>query len=187
MSEQLIAFHGKASVKKKYVDRVKEHKRLDQISKGVYWSEKDGKIKGCAVGCTLERTNIDLQIHRQYEIELGLPEWLAILEDRIFENLPDAESKEWPVKFLEAIPVGKKINEKVLSKFMVILMLDKKHGNITRAGEFKDVEAAIKQVAKLHKKQSVVQNAERSWWFQVAKTKKEIGVGDVVSWKGEDK
>ena len=60
---------------------------------------EDGK--GCAVWCTL-----DAYSHERYPIELGIPEVLAYLEDRLFEGMPVANAMEWPAKFLAAVKVG---------------------------------------------------------------------------------
>jgi hypothetical protein len=96
MSE-LLSFHNSQAIKDKYVARVKAHQEADNIIQGQGWYEG----KGCAVGCTLEN-----YAHSQYPVELGLPEWLAHLQDAIFEGLPRAEAKAFPLQFLEAIPVG---------------------------------------------------------------------------------
>ena len=95
-------FHGKQEVKDRYVNRVKAHEKADKIIKGKYWENG----KGCAVGCTIESDD-----HSKYETELGVPEWLAKLEDSIFEGLPNDEAMKFPVEFLEAIPIGVDENE----------------------------------------------------------------------------
>lgn len=98
----MLSFHGKQETKDFYLARVKAHRIADRIIQGTGWKEQDdGVFRGCAVGCSLE--NYD---HSKYPVELGLPEWLARLEDRIFEELPKDEAMEWPEKFLSAIPVG---------------------------------------------------------------------------------
>jgi hypothetical protein len=96
-TETLRAFHGDPAVKAKYMARVEAHRRADEIIQGKGWS--DGK--GCAIGCTLD--NYD---HSRYPIELGLPVWLAHLEDAIHEGLPLEDAKRWPGQLLEAIPEG---------------------------------------------------------------------------------
>jgi hypothetical protein len=93
----MLSYHGDPAIKAKYLTRVREHARLDHLVQGTGW---DGG-RGCAVGCTL-----DAYDHRRYPIELGLPEWLAHLEDRIFEELPWEDARTWPERFLNAIPVG---------------------------------------------------------------------------------
>jgi hypothetical protein len=93
----MLSFHGKQEIKDKYLNRVIKHRELDNIIQGIGWENG----KGCAVGCTLENYN-----HSRYPMELGLPEWLARLEDKIFEELPKEKAMLWPERFLDAIPVG---------------------------------------------------------------------------------
>ena len=102
MSNQqtLRAYHGDPAIKAKYIDRIRAHRAAEHLTQGIGW-ESDGLTRGCAVGCTLE--NYD---HSLYPIELGLPEWLAHLEDCIFEGLPTDLAQAWPESFLEAITPG---------------------------------------------------------------------------------
>ena len=72
----MIAFHNDPTIKEKYLSRVTEHERADEIVKGQYWENG----KGCAVGCTIHSGN-----HAAYETELGIPRWMARLEDCISE------------------------------------------------------------------------------------------------------
>ena len=106
------AFHNDEVVKQKYLKRVDLHIKADNLIRGTGW--KSGR--GCAVGCTLE--NYD---HKLYESELGIPEWLARLEDTLFENMSLKKSKTWPKVFLETINVGAYL-EKVKVPFIVFLM-----------------------------------------------------------------
>jgi hypothetical protein len=99
---ELLSFHGKQVVKDFYVNRVNEHAKADEIVKGYYW--KGGK--GCAVGCVIYSSR-----YEDYETELGLPAWLAALQDTLFENLPNGYAKKFAVDFLVAIPVGKNLNK----------------------------------------------------------------------------
>lgn len=91
------AFLNDPKIKTKYLARVKAHRVADEIIKGKYWENG----KGCAVGCTIHSSN-----HAAYETELGIPEWLARVEDTVFEGVSSTYSKTWPEKFLKAIPVG---------------------------------------------------------------------------------
>ncbi len=106
------AFHGDNEVKKKYLDRVTAHRKADEIVKGQYW--EDGK--GCGIGCTIHSGD-----HAEYEPLLGIPEWLAHLEDRIFEGLPNDRAKFWPEQFLEAIPIGVEL-DKVKGPFLIFVL-----------------------------------------------------------------
>ena len=93
------AFLNQPEVKEKYLARVNAHVRADELIHGTYWK----KGKGCAVGCTVETSN---EPHLRYEVELGIPSWLAYLEDSMFENMSNGEAQTWPTRFLQAIPVG---------------------------------------------------------------------------------
>jgi hypothetical protein len=91
------AFHGDPAIKERYLARLKAHHAADEIIQGTGYNG----THGCAVGCTLNQYD-----HRAYENELGLPRWLAHLEDRIFEGLPPVAAQRFAVDFLEAVPVG---------------------------------------------------------------------------------
>ena len=140
---ELLSFHNDSIVKEKYLNRVIAHAKADEIIKGTYWEEG----KGCAVGCTIHSDS-----HKAYEKELGLPEWLARLEDTIFEGLPNKDAKVFPQQFLEAIPIGKNLN-KVKWQFCIFVLKE----NIERvllleiSDELKkEVIDAIKACLKLH-------------------------------------
>lgn len=113
-------WHGDINLKNKILTQLQAHYDADEIVKGQYW--EDGK--GCAVGCTIHSSN-----HALYESEFGIPEWLAKLEDSIFEGLENKLAKEWPLRFTSAIPEG--ITEEQLKlvkwKFLLFLMEENKH------------------------------------------------------------
>lgn len=131
------AFHGSQEVKDKYLARVRKHAELDHLIRGTGWTGE----KGCAVGCTLEAYN-----HKAYETELGIPEWLAHLEDAMFERMSEAKSRTWPEVFLQAIPVGADL-EPVIVKF-VTMVLDRALLRFDHA-KYPDVKAGIDRVRRL--------------------------------------
>ena len=106
------AFHNDPKLKEFYISRVRHHRELDNLVQGSGWDNG----KGCAIGCTLE--NYD---HNQYEKELGVPEWLARLEDTIFEGLPKKEAMLWPERFLSAVRVGDDL-ERVKTPFLIYIL-----------------------------------------------------------------
>ncbi len=106
------AFHNDQAVKDKYLARVKAHREIDNLVQGTGW--KNGK--GCAVGCTLESYD-----HAAYETELGIPEWLAHVEDKIFEGLDKETAMMWPERFLAAIRPGADL-DKVKALFLVYVL-----------------------------------------------------------------
>lgn len=99
--------------KKDFIKEIKWHQEQDKIVQGTYGNEVDGtSFRACAVGCSihsinrLKGTEYDTSTHKLYETELGIPEWLARLEDTIFEGLPAELAKQWPLRFSRAIKVG---------------------------------------------------------------------------------
>jgi len=109
---KLLSFHNDKKIKEKYVNRLQAHAEADEFIKGQYWENG----KGCAVGCTIHSSQ-----HDAYETELGIPEWLARLEDSIFEGLGNGQAKEFAVDFLLAIPVGVNL-EPVKWKFCAFIL-----------------------------------------------------------------
>ena len=109
----LTAYKGDAKLKTIFVEEVEKHRKLDSIVQGTY-GHQNGTWKGCAVACSLRSLAIidgeplveEYSNHKDYESKLGIPEWLARLEDTIFEGLPIEEAKKWPTQFAKAIPVG---------------------------------------------------------------------------------
>ena len=93
----MLSFHNDQAIKDFYIARLVAHRDADELIKGIGWTGG----KGCAVGCTLHAYN-----HKAYEDELGIPEALARIQDRLFECLPDRLSQQWPIRFLQSIPVG---------------------------------------------------------------------------------
>jgi hypothetical protein len=142
----LLAFHNDPEIKAKYLARVKAHRKADEIVKGQYWERRDGKFRGCAVGCTLHSSD-----HSAYEAELGIPTALAYLEDTIFENLPMDMALEWPERFLSAPKPGADLKF-VVNRFLIWLLTDSTNGVIRFAGGHPGVEASIRAVAALHER-----------------------------------
>src|ERR1044072_3147081 len=99
-------------LKEDFVAEVKKHQEADQIIQGTYGKGSGKSWKGCAVGCSIRSLNnlkgkkYSTGDHKVYETELGIPEWLARLEDTIFEGLPVEDAKQWPLRFSQAVPVG---------------------------------------------------------------------------------
>jgi hypothetical protein len=106
------AFHGDINIKNKYVARVDAHIKADNLIRGQGWNGQ----KGCAVGCTLEK-----YVHSAYETELGIPEWLARVEDTLFEGMSHEKSKSWPKVFLKAIKPGVDL-EKAKAPFLIMVL-----------------------------------------------------------------
>jgi hypothetical protein len=131
------AFHNKSEIQKEYLDRVIAHSKADEIIKGKYW--EDGK--GCAVGCTVHSSS-----HRAYETELGIPMWLARMEDRIFEGLPSARAKKFPLEFLSAVNLGADLEKIKIPMLIFILESARTHTKNERS--LKAIDGVLLQLRK---------------------------------------
>ena len=154
----MLSYNNDTKLKKLFVAEVENHRKLDMIVQGTYGEGQGDNWKGCAVGCAVHSLNKingtrhQTYNHKVYEEELGMPEWLARLEDTIFEGLPKKEAMLWPVRFAKAVPVGVDL-EPVKWKFAAYLMRE----NIARvkkleiSDELKEqVLAAIEGVQKIN-------------------------------------
>jgi hypothetical protein len=153
---QILAFHNDKKVRSKYINRVKAHQEADEIIKGKYWE----KGKGCAVGCTIEGSD-----HDRYPTELGISWRLALIEDSLFENLPNGEAKKFPLQFLQAVQLGSD-TELVYKKFVIWVLGDKKDGlvNVVKDEKQKDL---LNRILKLYKK-SLTKEIKQSEWKKLA-------------------
>jgi hypothetical protein len=95
----VIAYHGDEAVKAKYIERVREHRRLDELVAGA----TGGNGKGCSVWCTFNAYD-----HSRGPVEIGIPTELIQLNDFIFESLPRGSEAQmgWPERFLSAPKPG---------------------------------------------------------------------------------
>lgn len=131
------------------------HQEADQIIQGTYGNDKSGKYwKGCAVGCAIHSLNklegkkFKLGDHHVYETELGIPESLSHLEDRLFEWMPQENALTWPARFIAAVPALTDLSL-VLPAFYIRILTDNEHG--VRQWASDDGKKAIDQVVKVHK------------------------------------
>ena len=95
-----------------FLDQSKAHFTADMLLKGTYGTKQQDKFKGCSVGCHLHHimpsaTCYDIEEmgdkHRLVAQHYGYPEWLALLQDCIFEGLPNGESAKWHVLLAETL------------------------------------------------------------------------------------
>jgi hypothetical protein len=148
----MLSFHGSQEIKDKYVARVKAHHAADEIIKGKYWE----KGKGCAVGCTVHSDK-----HDAYDVELGITWRLALVEDSLFEKLPNADAREFPLQFIESMPVGVDTNI-IFKKFILWNLVDEKEGLIYH---IKDKEAIVllKEIAATYEKSFTKEIPQKKW------------------------
>ena len=147
------SFHGDPKIKETYLTRIRAHAAADEIIKGKYWENG----KGCAVGCTVHSSD-----HAAYEEELGIPRILARLEDGIFESLPNDLAMTWPVRFLEAVPVGVDLSL-VWPKFAVWMLNDSEYGVIRFANSERTIKAIQTVVDLYQKKIDGISVSDEQW------------------------
>ena len=114
--EKLIAYHGSEAEKTAIITQLNAHRAADEIIKGQYWQNGNGR----AVGCTVHSCD-----HSLYESRFGIPHMLARLEDCIFEGLPNDKAKDWPIRFMSAVNVGADLSL-VGWKFLHWILTDEK-------------------------------------------------------------
>jgi hypothetical protein len=149
----LVAFHGNAAEKDAILAQLQLHYDADEIVHGIYWE----KGKGCAVGCTIHSDD-----HAEYEPRFGIPQALARLEDTIFEGMTNGNSKEWPLRFMRAIPVGADLSH-VQWQFLHWLLTDEKANPGINHPLVKDaVSRVATMMAALAKGDDVPESAARS-------------------------
>jgi hypothetical protein len=148
----MLAYHNDPKIKQDILAQLQLHYDADEIIKGVYWENG----KGCAVGCTLHGQN-----HKEYENRFGIPRILAKLKDTIFEGLPNAIAKKWPIRFMNAIQEGTDLS-KVWNKFALFLLNDPKYGVINYAST-EESKVVIQNVINLYKKSLTEQVSTEEW------------------------
>ena len=93
MKTTLRAFHNDPSIKDSLLARLRDDAAHGRIVERQDWEDREG----CAVGGS---------DHMLYESEYGIPAVLAHIEDTIHEGLPESDRVTFPIRFIEAIPVG---------------------------------------------------------------------------------
>ena len=84
----MLTYLNDQQLKADFLAEIGKHEKADQFVKGTY-GKMNGQFRGCAIGCSLHSLNVlqqkadtfETDNHTRYEAELGLPTWLAYLED----------------------------------------------------------------------------------------------------------
>ena len=135
--------------KEDFVNEMKMHQSADHFLKGTY---DDGE-KACSVGCALKSVaklkgiSLEFNEHKEFENHLGIPEWMARLNDTIFEGVSLERSKLWPVEFAEAVNEGSDL-DKVKTPFLIFILknsLESIRNTKYDQDKFPDVKKAIEQ------------------------------------------
>ena len=173
----MLSFFGEPCLKDAIVERVREHQRLDQIAQSIYW---DGS-KGCAIGCVLHSGE-----HMAFERQLGLPVFLAYMDEHVFECLPLEDAKRWPLRFIEAVPVGVDL-ELIFPRFMHWLLSDpdgmRKHAN---AETVRIIDVLVTMYARRIEGISFdMQGAEAAGAAEAARAARAAGAAAEAAWAAE--
>lgn len=110
----MLSWHNDPALKAEVVERMREHRRQDQIIQGTYqqWEGFAGH-KGCFIGCTLPYISAKVResenwlgFHQEVEDRYGIPWDLVHAMEQIFEGLPSGQHKDYALRLVELIPVG---------------------------------------------------------------------------------
>jgi hypothetical protein len=113
-----LSFKNDPKIKRALVKRMNDHIKADELVQKA--TGQDGK--GCTVWCALNNGDLKRGYdHTAFPDVLGLPEWLARLQDTLFENLNQEDAKAFSASWVKAIPVGKNL-EPVKWKFCVFIL-----------------------------------------------------------------
>ena len=154
-------YKNDAAFKAMFVAETIKHRKADELIKGTYGQGGNGTFKGCAVGCAIETINnqlgksYDNSAHSVLEEESLYPEWLAHLQDTIFEGLEESLSQTWPERFSKAIPVGVEFTDLDKVKYQFCIYLLKENIKTVKSLDISDslrteVIDSIRQVVKVH-------------------------------------
>ena len=146
-----IGYHGSSALKAKIVAQMEAHRCQDQIVQGHYWEQDNSEYCGCIIGCLTHDANNGGDIHEKTEQQLGIPEWLARLIERIFEGLPAKDAPNFAVTITKAVPVGFDKWDNLRHDFLAWLLIDSEQGATRQGKVFLGVEEAIKTPAHLHR------------------------------------
>lgn len=164
---KLKTFHGNKQLKKDIVAEILKHQKQDQIIKRTYGKQENGKWRGCAVGCSIHSLNVKYGKniytgdHKSYEVELGIPEALAHLEDYLFETMPDGKATKWPLEFMKAIPINVNLAF-VAPKFILGTLKELVKDKVVKTD--KQVVKSILDIAKLWEQVIAGKNPKSAAW-----------------------
>ncbi len=120
MEDTLLSYKNDPKIKESLYKRMNQHIIADELLQGATGQNN----KGCTVWCALNNGDISYGYrHDKFPEILGLPEWLARLQDTVFEGLSVEESKKFSLAWIDAIPVGKDLT-KVKYQFLKWVLKD---------------------------------------------------------------
>ncbi|HEV2682616.1 MAG TPA: hypothetical protein VGV14_19095, partial [Rhodanobacter sp.] len=159
MNAPVLSYHNDPSIKAFHVAQAKHHYEADMLVSGTYGENEGASFRGCSIGCMAHDIDpsADSNFHAIVANHAGWPEWLARLNDLIFEGLPAGERERFHVDLREAIPVG--VDLEPVRHRLVLLRIDRliahQSANVGKNGEAIDTViagtlAALTQVRRCH-------------------------------------
>ncbi|CAN7658332.1 hypothetical protein [Massilia sp. LjRoot122] len=135
----IAALHGSSDMQSRLLARLGKHEQAKSIVPSAFaWTGE----KGSLVGCLLESPDAS-----QWESELGLPQWLAVVADKIAQHSGDVETAAaFGARFISAISPGADL-EPLGSQFILRLLGDLKGRIALPAGAASE---ALAEVERLH-------------------------------------
>ena len=167
-----LSYHNDPDLKARAVEQAKHHRDSDMLAAGIY-GKMDGHFKGCSVGCDaydIKGAVVKSGCHEITAEYFGFPEWLEHLRDYLFENLSEADRRDFHVRLKEAVPVGvdlepvrHKLTMRRLDRLIALQTeaLGKNEGDVKAAIE--QVIAALQQVRRCHEAESSSDHCEVDW------------------------
>jgi hypothetical protein len=153
MQLKLEAFFGDKKIKNKYIRRVEQHYKADEIIQGTGWANG----KGCAVGCILNDYD-----HESFLVELGLPVKLAYIVDGIFEELDLISAKNFPLEFLSSIKIGADLSE-VYTKLLIYILENKTSGLLKGLNESSEIYDILKTCLEFLEKTLTINHSDENY------------------------
>lgn len=146
------SFLNDPQLKKDLLAEVEKHRLADDFVAGTYGKELNGRFVGCVVGCSIESLNrirgkkFRTWNHKAYE-DIGIPEWLAKVQDVVYEGLPSDRKSLWAEQSWKSMPVG--INLDRLKDPFMILVLRSTYDTFDHQ-RFPNIKSAIDRVIELY-------------------------------------
>lgn len=119
---KMRAFHNNPLLKKEALDELIAHEKIHDMNRGIHWTSHD------KITFTAGINHCDF-VHKKYEFRFGIPDSIFIIEDKIYEGLPENEAKDWHVSFIESIPLNANLLD-VCRKFHITTLSHEEFGII---------------------------------------------------------
>ncbi|HEX2858656.1 MAG TPA: hypothetical protein VHP58_00400 [Alphaproteobacteria bacterium] len=146
---QATAFYGDHGVKRTFLDRIAEARQYNLLRQGQP-QVSDMPLEAGEPGCAITIT-VGSYSPWHYATELGVPIWVPIMHEFLFEHVTPDLSGEVAELFLQSIPPGltEDAFNRIFCRFMAAQLVDPTHG-LSMFGPFTaQAHGAIKNIGAL--------------------------------------